>query len=592
MHPSLLLPVLLACLPLGAQEPKPRLFRQWIAGEEVGGASKTARQEGPDRVVESREWLSLTRMGMTIRQELDETARRRADGSIAFTWRVKLSQEPFEGEAEWSPRSPGILRIRPKRGAPVEKVVPEGAILWPEDLDARLQAAARTGQAVKAVTFSFPAQQWSTVELAPKGRDPLPGFPDAVRFAGREIDGTTEAPLQSWISPTEGEVRQQSDLGGLSLLSQRRELPPPTPAGGATAGFFERTLQALPPQPFLPWLHEVTLRAVGADPALKEDPQQRRLPDGRWRFRRAAAPSPAEAAEPPVAGKPSASDAPYLAATPLVPFQDPAFDGLLRRMALPPGLSRWELAQRVTDFVFSWITDKDFSVGFASALEVAHHPRGDCTEHGVLAVALLRRLGVPARGVTGWVALDGMLGLHFWVEVELGRRWVPVDPTFDQAPASACRIKLGDSDLSDLGSVGWEGAAVAFTGLRWIPSDQGAHAWTADLRIAGDQVNGPDGIRLRLPGARWAWRGGLLQVHPASGGSWTVQAAVHPGEAQLRGAHRLAGARTLREGWWDPAARTLWMALPGRCWLRIEGPGEAEAFELLDQMDASSGIPG
>ena len=85
-----------------------------------------------------------------------------------------------------------------------------------------------------------------------------------------------------------------------------------------------------------------------------------------------------------------------------MPFQDRAFDGLIRRLALPPGLSRWDLAKRVNSFVFEWIIEKDFTVGFASALEVAHHPRGDCTEHGVLAVALLRRLGVPARGVTGW----------------------------------------------------------------------------------------------------------------------------------------------------------------------------------------------
>lgn len=589
MRAPLLLSLLLACLTLGAQEAKPRLYRQWIAGEEVGGASKTTRREGPDQLVESREWLSLTRMGMTIRQELEETARRRPDGTLVFTWRVKLSQEPFEGEAEWSPRRPGLLRIRPKHGSPVEKPVPEGAILWPDDLDARLQAAARSGRPVRAVTFSFPAQQWSTVELEPKGRDPLPGFPDTVRFSGREIDGDTQAPLESWISPTEGEVRQKSDLGGLSLLMQRRELPGPAPSAVPAAGFFEQTLQTLPPHPFLPWLGEVTLRAEGADPALKEDAQQRRLPDGRWRFVRAAAPSPAEAADPPVAGRPSAADAPYLAATPLVPFRDPAFDGLLRRMALPPGLSRWELAQRVTDFVFGWITDKDFSVGFASALEVCHHPRGDCTEHGVLAVALLRRLGVPARGVTGWVALDGVLGLHFWVEVELGRRWVPVDPTFDQAPASAFRIKLGDSDLADLGSVGWEGAAMAFTGVRWVPAGQDSRAWGADVRVAGDQVTGPEGLRLRLPGARWTWREGRLGVHPAQGGSWTVQATVRPGEAQLRGAHHLAGARTLREGWWDPASRTLWMGLPHRRWLRIEGPAEAEAFELLDQMAVTPG---
>jgi len=589
MRAPALLSVLSACLALVAQGAAPKTFRQWIAGQEVGGASTSVRMEGADRVVVSREWQALTRMGMTIRQEADETARRAPDGHLTFTWRVLLSEEPFEGVAEWSPRTPNVLQLRPRNGAPVEKAIPEGAILWPEDLDARLQEAARLGRPVRAVTFSFPTQQWSTVELDPKGSDPLPGFPDAIHFTGHETEGTTQAPMESWISPTAGEVRQSSELGGLSLFTQRSELPVPPGIGKPTAGFFEQTLQTVPPHPFLPWLQEVTLRAEGSAPDLKEDAQQRRLPDGRWRLRRAAGPTPAEAVEPPVQGKPSPEDLPYLAATPLVPYRDPAFVGLIRRMALPPGFSRWELARRVTDFVFEWITDKDFSVGFASALEVCRHPKGDCTEHGVLAVALLRRLGVPARGVTGWVALDGMMGLHFWVEVKLGSRWIPVDPTFDQAPASAFRIKLGDSDLADLGSVGWEGAALAFTGVRWLPVGDGTPAWGGGIRVEGDRVISPDGSQLRLPGGRWDWRAGRLSMRSALGGPWTVQATLRPDESQLRGTHHLAGARTLREGWWDPASSSLWMPLPRHRWLRVEGIPEAASYGLLDQIGAGTG---
>ena len=589
---ALLLSILLACLPLVAQGTSAKTFREWIAGEEVGGSSVTTRMEGKDRIVESREWISLDRMGMTIRQDLDQTARRRPDGSLTFTWKVSLSREPYEGTAEWSPQAPGVLKLRPRNGSPREMPIPQGAILWPEDLDVRLQEAARLGRPVQALTFSFPTQQWDTVDLAPKGPAPLPGFPDAIRFVGHEAEEGTQTPLESWISPSAGEIRQTSELGGLSLLMQRSELPPPPVTRASTAGFFEQTLQPLPPHPFLPWLKEVTLRAEGGAPDLKQDAQQRRLPDGQWQLQRAAEPSPLEAAEPPILGKPSLEDAPYLAATPLVPFHDPAFDGLIRRMALPAGLSRWALARRVTDFVFEWITDKDYSVGFASALEVCHHPKGDCTEHGVLAVALLRRLGVPARGVTGWVALDGTLGLHFWVEVKLGSRWVPVDPTFDQAPASAFRIKLGDSDLADLGSVGWEGAAQAFTGVRWVPVGDGSPSWGGGIRIQGDGVTAPDGSRLRLPGGRWEWQGGRLRVLSGLGGPWTVQATLRPDEAQLRGAHHLAGPKTLHEGWWDPGSRSLWMDLPHGRWLRVDGIPEPAAYGFLDQLEAGEGTAG
>jgi transglutaminase-like putative cysteine protease len=582
MRASLLFVAALGGILLAAQEAPVRTYRQWVGGQEVGGASQAANTRDGVREVRSREWMSISRLGQEIRQEVDQTARRAPDGALTFTWRLQLSKEPFEGQAEWSPKEPGTLSLRPRNGAAQRTQVPAGALLWPEDLDARLMEAARLRRPVTATTFSFPVQQWSTLTLEPAGPDPLPGFPDAVRFTGQETQGASATPVEAWISPSQGELRQRSELGGLAILMQRAELPAPRAKAGDAEGFFERTLQTLPAHPFLPWLRSLTLRAEGPAPDLPEDAQQIRLPEGRWRLVRAAAPSAAEAAQLPVAGTPPAADARYLAPSPLVPFRDPAFDGLLRRMALPPGLPRWELAKRVTTFVFDWITDKDFTVGFASALEVCRNPRGDCTEHGVLAVALLRRLGVPARGVTGWVGLEDTLGLHFWVEVKLRDRWVPVDPTFDQAPASALRIKLGDTDLADLGSVGWEGAAFAFSGVRWVPEREGTAPWGRGTRLEGDQVTASDGSRLRLPGGQWHLDRGILTLNRG----WAVAATSRPGPAQLKGNRRLAGPRTLREGWWDPASRRLWMDLGQGRWLRVDGVSEVAAYQLLDQLMA------
>lgn len=582
--PLRILPVL-ACTLLAAQALPRRTFRQWIAGQEAGGASLEIRMEGATQVAVSREWFAISRESQEIRQEMDETVRRTPDGALAFTWKVRLSQEPFEGTAEWSPRTPGLLRLKPRNGTPTELPVPPGAVLWPGDLEARYREAARLLRPLHVITFAFPLQQWSTVDLAPQESAPLQGFPDAVRFQGQETDGATKSPMESWISPSAGEVRQSGHLGALAFLVQRSELPAPA-LEPAPRGFFEQTLQEIPPQPFLPWVPEVILKVSGDAAGIPEDLQQHRLPDGRWQIRRALPPTASEAAELPVQGTPSASEAPNLAATPLVPFRDPAFDGLLRRMALPPGLSRWALAQRVTDFVFDWITRKDYSVGFASALEVCHHPVGDCTEHGVLAVALLRRLGVPARGVTGWVALDGLLGLHFWVEVRLGTRWVPIDPTFDQCPASAFRIKLGTSDLADLGSVGWDGAATAMRGLTWTPE-----SWGGSLRVGGDRVTAPDGTWLRMPGSQWTLDHGIITLRTPQG-AWQVRASLRPAPAEREGARRLAGGRTLRKGWWNPADSTLRMELPGARWLLVSGIPEASAYLLLDQLETGRAASG
>ncbi|MFZ1377071.1 MAG: transglutaminase domain-containing protein [Geothrix sp.] len=572
--------LILSSLPLLGQKEHSRTFRQWMGGQEVGGAIRTMTRDNSTEEVQDRQWVVLSRLGQEIRQDVTQTSRKRPGGGLVFTWRLQLSAEPFEGRAEWSPLSPALLSLQPAHGPAVQKVVPTGAVLWPGELEARLKEAARLVRPVRATTFAFPLQQWNILQLEPQGAAPLPGFPDAIRFTGQESEGQITTAVEIWISPSAGEVRHRTELGGLELLTQRAELPAPTKVSPSNSGLFARSQQALAPHPFQPWVTEWTLRAGGGLPTIPEDPQQSRLSGERLRLRRAEFPTPQEASQPPVKGVPPPEEARFLAPSALVPFQDPAFDGLLRRMDLPAGLSRWGLAQRVTSFVFEWITEKDVSVDFASALEVCRRPRGDCTEHGVLAVALLRRLGVPARGVTGWVGLGELMGIHFWVEVRLKDRWIPVDPTFDQAPASALRVKLGDTDLADLGSIAWDGAASDLSSVRWTAEATGA------VVLSGELVHGPGGKGLRFPGGRWALRQGILHLQAQRGGPWQVWAVNRPGEAQLRGAQRLAGARTLRTGWWHSTHRRLWMDLGESCWLQVEGVSEAEAYELLDQLTA------
>jgi transglutaminase-like putative cysteine protease len=566
---------------LGAAEPDVQVKRIWLAGQEAGKATERQTTDARGVLLESVESTRLERMGVTIRFEVRQQSLKRPDGSMQFTWSVVMSQEPQEGRAEWSPRDPGRLKLALKDGAPRTVEIPEGALVWPGDLDDRLKAAARAGTGVRARFFSFPTQQWYEVDLQPAGPAPLPGFPDTVRFRGRSSEGAMVEDVDLWISPTQGEVKHQGTMAGVPVLSQRAELPPP---GGAEPGpgLFERTVKALPPHPFLLWLPEVRARWTGKTvPELPEDPQQRRLGPGLYLLARAKAPAPAEAAELPVRGRPSPQDAPFLAATPLVQFNDPVFAGLVRRLGAPAGATRWELAQRVTHFVFDWIRDKNYTVGFASAQEVARNPVGACSQHGILAVALLRRLGVPARAATGWIALGETLAVHFWVEAEIGGRWIPLDPTFDQAPASAYRIKLGTSDLADLGSVGASAPGTDYLEGAWVPDGP----WTADVRPQGDTLQASDGVTLRVPGAVWTCAGGKLTL--AWGGSHRVEAAPRPAEALLVGARKLQGAASGRQGWYQPKGSLLWIDLGAGRWLQVDGVGRDQAFRLLDDLEVA-----
>jgi transglutaminase-like putative cysteine protease len=69
------------------------------------------------------------------------------------------------------------------------------------------------------------------------------------------------------------------------------------------------------------------------------------------------------------------------------------------------------------------------------APQVYRMRRGDCTEHSVLAVALLRRIGIPARAIMGMYLADEFLGkknvfvYHMWVEAWWKGNWRTVDAT-------------------------------------------------------------------------------------------------------------------------------------------------------------------
>ena len=91
--------------------------------------------------------------------------------------------------------------------------------------------------------------------------------------------------------------------------------------------------------------------------------------------------------------------------------------------------------QQIEAFVDGYIIQKDLSVGYASAAEVAQTRQGDCTEHAVLAAAMCRAVGIPARIVCGVVYADSFLskksifGGHMWAEAYVGDTWIGLDAT-------------------------------------------------------------------------------------------------------------------------------------------------------------------
>ncbi len=89
----------------------------------------------------------------------------------------------------------------------------------------------------------------------------------------------------------------------------------------------------------------------------------------------------------------------------------------------------------ISIFVYNHISDKKEGIPIIPALPILKDRAGDCTEHSVLTVALLRASGIPARAVVGIILSEYFNGkkdvfvYHMWVEAYVNKKWILVDST-------------------------------------------------------------------------------------------------------------------------------------------------------------------
>ena len=114
--------------------------------------------------------------------------------------------------------------------------------------------------------------------------------------------------------------------------------------------------------------------------------------------------------------------------------------------------SKAEQMQAITDFVRHYISNKNLSVAYASALETAKYRNGDCTEHALLTAAMGRAVGIPTRIATGLVYvpdLDGrkhVLVPHAWTQAFVDGRWKSYDAAIGHFDSGHIALEYGDGD--------------------------------------------------------------------------------------------------------------------------------------------------
>ena len=141
----------------------------------------------------------------------------------------------------------------------------------------------------------------------------------------------------------------------------------------------------------------------------------------------------------------SAELEPFLSSTLYVQADDPKIRAKAAEI-VDGAKGAWEAAKRISEWTHTYVKEKRFDRGYATAKETLDSQAGDCTEHTMLAVALTRAAGIPARIVSGVVWLKDGFYYPFWHEAYAGE-WIALDATLGQTPADARRIQLSRGEL-------------------------------------------------------------------------------------------------------------------------------------------------
>jgi hypothetical protein len=113
----------------------------------------------------------------------------------------------------------------------------------------------------------------------------------------------------------------------------------------------------------------------------------------------------------------------------------------------------YKAARKINAWVSENVEDR-FTADMSNALQTLHSRQGDCGEHAVLSVALMRAAGIPARPVAGLVysSQENGFAYHAWTEVFVGG-WVMMDPSWGEDLINPTHIALARGDILEQTSI-------------------------------------------------------------------------------------------------------------------------------------------
>jgi transglutaminase/protease-like cytokinesis protein 3 len=305
----------------------------------------------------------------------------------------------------------------------------------------------------RVVDYTFKAGPISEIPLGDGSTRPLRRVDQTAMLDGK---ARPELAATLWVDSSGQVLKLETDLmGGMVMYRTTKEgATSPDPRGGPRYDEIRNTMIAVnkvipDPRRTTYVQYRLTIKDEDAAQIFPVDRRQTAQPGADKTSLimnvQIAGPSDGAPAEAP-------ADAQFLRPNAMVTSGDERIVSLARR-AIGNAAEPWDKAVRINHWVFQNIRTKSFDVAFAPASEVALDLRGDCSEHAVLATAMSRAVGIPARIAVGLLYVDNEreklkgFGYHVWHEVFVNNRWVALDSSWDQTSVDATHIKLADTSL-------------------------------------------------------------------------------------------------------------------------------------------------
>ena len=435
---------LVAATAVAAPPPPPRLAApplgvRWFAiffdGKRTGFARQeiAAAPEGYEITAESG--VRMVVLGFSRQATSRERYRVNRDLSLrSFHVEEVLDGTPLtlDGEAT----SGGVKVTVVSEGKRREKLLrAKGAVYPPAAMNLYpLMKGTAPGKRVKVPMLDVEAVKIKSVAMEVMGMETMPGGRSAVHLRN---DLYPMVDNDIWVDPAGNTLRESVRDGLVETRGEDEESALRYLAAAAVArrdALRDFSLVPVPPPLAEPSaLARLVIGVEGIPAAFPLPGNAQRLADGTVRFTVAA-------------GEPEAAPAGGEALKRfLAPVDDPAVAARVREIA-----GEEKEPARQARLLARWIAatiGEEAAADTPSPLDTLASRKGDSPARARLYCTLAGAAGIPSRLVFGLVYLPGKgFAFHGWAESAVAGKWLPVDPTFGQAPADVTHVKLVEGE--------------------------------------------------------------------------------------------------------------------------------------------------